>query len=70
MKSSKPIRIFFSELSCRFYASRAYREGPNGIVTITGEKFDVTNEIAGLIEAHGVTFAKRGEADSTPMASV
>lgn len=53
---SKPIRIFFSPLSRRFYASRAYREEGNGLVTITGEKFDVTNEIANLIEVNQVTF--------------
>jgi hypothetical protein len=59
----KPIRIFFSPLSRRFYASRAYKEEGKGIVTITGEKFDVTNQIAELIERHQVTFVPRGEAD-------
>lgn len=62
-QEKKPIRIFFSELSCRFYATRAYRDEGNGNVTVTGEKFDVTNEIAGLIEQHNVTFKVR-EPDS------
>ncbi len=60
--SPKPIRIFYSPLSQRFYASKAWRESGEGLVTITGEKFDVTNDIAELIERHGVTFAKRGVA--------
>lgn len=55
----KPIRVFYSELSRRFYASRAYREERPGLVTITGEKFDVTNDIARLIEEHGITFVPR-----------
>jgi hypothetical protein len=42
--------------SRRFYASRAYREEADGIVTITGEKFDVTNDIARHIVEGGVTF--------------
>jgi hypothetical protein len=59
MSEKKPIRIFFSELSRRFYATQSYREDAGGIVTITGEKYDVTNEIAGLIEQHNVTFVLR-----------
>lgn len=61
---SKPIRVFFSPLSRRFYASRAYKEEANGLVIVTGEKFDVTNEIAALIEQHDVTFTRRPDADS------
>lgn len=57
----KPIRVFFSPLSRRFYASRAYKEDTKGIVTITGDKFDVTNDIAELIERHSVTFVERKE---------
>lgn len=52
----KPIRVFFSELSRRFYATRSYRIDDRGIVTATGKKFDVTNDIAGLIEQHKVEF--------------
>jgi len=55
-RKPKPIRVFYSVLSQRFYATRAYRGDANGNVTVTGEKFDVTNDIAGLIEQHGVTF--------------
>lgn len=53
---SKPIRIFYSLLSNRFYASRAYKESGPGQVTITGEKFDVTNQIAALIIEHDIEF--------------
>lgn len=56
--SDKPIRIFFSELTRRFYASAHYQIGKNGFTTITGKKYDVTNEIAGLIEQHNVEFQK------------
>jgi hypothetical protein len=52
----KPIRVFFSPLSRRFYASRTYRIDANGLVTVTGEKFDVTDDIASLIEKHNVEF--------------
>jgi hypothetical protein len=45
----KPIRVFYSTLSQRFYASNAYKEERPGIVTITGKKFDVTQDIARLI---------------------
>ena len=52
----KPIRVFYSGLSQRFYATRVYRIDEKGRVTVTGEKFDVTNDIAELIERHGLTF--------------
>ena len=54
----KPIRIFYSELSGRFYASRSYTGDGRGIVTITGQKFDVTNEIAGLIDQFNIVFTR------------
>lgn len=53
---AKPIRVFFSTLTGRFYATRAYRIDNTGFVTVTGEKFDVTNDIAGLIEKHHIEF--------------
>lgn len=52
----KPIRVFYSTLTNRFYATRAYRIDAKGIVTVTGEKFDVTDDIANLIDEHGVEF--------------
>ncbi len=41
-------RFFFSSLSRRFYASRAYKQ-EGDLFTITGEKFDMTNDIAELV---------------------
>jgi len=57
---SKPIRVFWSELSNRFYASSHYREEKNGVVIITGKKYDVTQGIAAAIDRYGISFkAKR-----------
>jgi hypothetical protein len=64
-KPPKPIRVFFSELSRRFYATRAYKIDERGFVTVTGEQFDVTNDIASLIAIHGVTFEERTSTDSS-----
>jgi hypothetical protein len=57
---SKPIRVFWSPLSQRFYATRAYKEDPRGFVTVTGEQFDVTDDIARLIIKHEITFTEPG----------
>jgi hypothetical protein len=54
----KPIRVFWSPLSRKFYASRAYKEIKPGVVEITGEKFDVTQDIASAIVENGVTFTE------------
>jgi hypothetical protein len=67
MKSSKPIRVFYSVLSQRFYATRAWKEitasNGNRFIEVTGEKSDVTNDIAGLITQHNITFiARKGDA--------
>ena len=53
---TKPIHVFWSPLSGRFYASRAYKEIKPGVIEITGEKFDVTDEIAELILKNNITF--------------
>jgi hypothetical protein len=62
-RTQKPIRVFYSTLSNRFYATRAYRQEPNGMVTVTGEQFDVTNDIAALIERYQIEFTK-GDGDA------
>jgi len=51
----KPIRVFYSTLSGRFYATRGYTIS-NGIVTVTGEKFDVTNDIGAAVREHRLEF--------------
>jgi hypothetical protein len=52
----KPIRVFYSTLSQRFYATRAWREVKPGLIEVTGEQFDVTDDIAGLIRQHRIEF--------------
>ena len=57
----KPSRVFYSELSGRFYASAHYTakpspDGTHEIVTITGEKFDVTDDIARAIKMQDLEF--------------
>lgn len=54
----KPIRIFYSTLTERLYATKFYREDKNGRVVITGAKFDVTDEIGTLIDQYGIAFKK------------
>jgi hypothetical protein len=61
---SKPIRVFFSTLSRRFYATRAYTIDKRGLVTVTGETFDVTNDIANLIAEHNVEFRVVSEGET------
>lgn len=61
---SKPIRVFWSPLSQRFYASRAYKEDPRGFVTITGEQFDVTQDIAALVSKYDIVFSSKQEVDN------
>lgn len=61
----KPIRVFYSTLSQRFYATRAWREVPDrpGVIEVTGEQFDVTDDIAGIIKQHDIVFTEREAAD-------
>lgn len=46
--SEKPIKVLWDESSNRFYASNRYKI-KDGIVTITGKKYDVTNDIVGAL---------------------
>lgn len=56
MSKRKPIRVFYSPLSGRFYASQHYREEANGIVVVTGAKYDVTNDIGAAVVEHDLEF--------------
>lgn len=58
MRGQKPIHVFWSPLSERFYASRAYKEVKPGIFEITGQKFDVTDDIASLVLKHDIEFKR------------
>lgn len=59
MNTRKPIKVFFSPLSRRFYASASYKVLANGVVECAGEKFDVTDDIADLIRNNEVSFVER-----------
>lgn len=61
--AAKPIRVFWSELSERFYASAHYRDEGNGVVHITGKKFDVTNDIAQAIMNYEIVFTPYTESE-------
>lgn len=60
---SKPIKVFYSELTGQFYAARAYKIDSKGRVEITGEKFNVTQDIARAIVEHGIEFKEKEKAD-------
>ena len=62
--SRKPIRVFYSTLSQRFYASRAYKQIQEGVVELTGEKFDVTDDIAAMVLEHEIVFSKESATDA------
>ena len=58
-RKQKPIRVFYSPLSTRLYATSHYTISSEGLVTVTGERFDVTNDIGEIINRHCVTFTRR-----------
>ncbi len=53
----KPIRVFYSPLTERFYATRSYRQIQPDVVQCDGQQDDVTNDIARIILDYGVTFS-------------
>lgn len=53
----KPIRVLYSVLSGRFYATSHYRQEKDGIIVITGEKYDVTNDIGFAVTNHDIEFS-------------
>ena len=54
----KPIKVFYSQLTGKLYASQHYRkDGP--LVTITGEKFDVTTDIGAIVKTYNLQFKAR-----------
>lgn len=56
---SKPIRVFYSELSGRFYATAHYKQSTPTVVTITGVKYDVTDDIGAAVTKHDLAFTPR-----------
>jgi len=55
--TKKPIKVFYSPLSCRFYASQNYRFDEHSAI-ITGAKYDVTDDIAAAIFKHDIEFTR------------
>jgi len=55
----KPIRVFYSSITDRFFAAKAYKEIGDGMFLITGKKFDVTQDIASIIVKHKITFTPK-----------
>ena len=54
----KPIRIFYSELSGRLYASQHYKELSPGNFEVTGVKEDVTSQIGAIVHTYKLKFRK------------
>ena len=58
--AAKPIRVAYSPLSGKFYAFSAYRskvtEDGREILTVTGDKYDVTQDIARAIAENEIEF--------------
>lgn len=56
----RPIRVFYSTLTGRFYATRTWREKTSKkgapYIEVVGDKFDVTDDIAGAIIKHDIAF--------------
>ena len=61
----KPIRVFYSALSGRFYATRHYKWDSTTVVVITGEKFDVTDDIGAAVNKYDLEFTKRANRENT-----
>ena len=46
----KDIRLFFSSLTKHVYASSSYKEYDDGLIEITGKKYDVTEQVKQISE--------------------
>lgn len=61
-REDKPIRVFYSDLSQRFFATKHWqvREEADGVeyILITGKKYDVTNDIASAIVKGDIVFTE------------
>lgn len=64
--SRKPIRVFYSSLTGRFWASQYYKELPGGIVQITGAKYDVTSDIGQAVNRYSLEFTPNDTSDPHP----
>lgn len=62
----KPIKVFYSELSKRFYASQHYKQKGDHVV-ITGRKYDVTQDIAQAVVHYDLEFTPIEEKSAAPV---
>lgn len=56
MQQSKPIRVFYSRLTGKFYATKHYKINAKGQVLVTGKKYDVTDDVANIITQFQIEF--------------
>lgn len=61
MSNTKPIKLFLSTLTGNVYASKAYKDLGEGRFLITGNKYDVTEEVKAIAEQMGYASAERAE---------
>lgn len=59
----KPIRVFYSDISGRFFATKHWKETPNPdgkttSIKITGKKYDVTQDVASAVVRHDLEFVR------------
>jgi hypothetical protein len=61
--SEKPIRVFYSPLTKHFYATQRWKDNSDGTITVTGKKYDVTQDVARAVIHYQVEFVVAGEED-------
>lgn len=54
--TNKPIKVFYSELSDRFFATQHYRDRGDGNFEVTGAKYDVTDDIGRAVTQFDIEF--------------
>lgn len=67
-RPDKPIRVFYSDLSGRFFATKHWKEKPNpdgktALIEITGKKYDVTQDVASAVVRYDLEFVRVDEQD-------
>ena len=62
----QPIRVFYSPLGQRFYASQYYKRMSDKTVVITGAKFDVTDDIAKAVIEFDLEFTSLRNSPTPP----
>lgn len=62
VKKPKDVHLFWSPLSHRIYATRAYKEvekkDGGRYIEVTGQKFDVTDQIKQILDTRQIEWGK------------